>query len=78
MSASTFKPEQANLRGADFFPRFNPPKQGEPLSKAGLSDDVELIVIERCGEHRGFVMRELAHPHMAQGELAGEPYLVSF
>jgi len=39
---------------------------------------MELIAFERGGMHRAFLAREMAYHHVAQGELAGEPYLVSF
>ena len=73
-----FDPSRAWLRGPDDFPRFRVRGEGEPLSRAGLEPEVELIVAERGGQRHAFVMRELAHPHVAQGELAGEPYLVAF
>lgn len=51
---------------------------GQPLSTARLRDDEELIVFERGTERRALVIREMAYHHLAQGTLAGEPYLVSF
>jgi hypothetical protein len=74
----TFDPERAWLRGPDFFPRFIMPDHGEPLAETRLGSDVELVVVERGGECRALVTRELSHPHMAQGTLGGEPWLVSF
>ena len=52
--------------------------QGEPLGETSFADDEELIVFERKGLRRALVVREMAYHHIAQGELAGEPYLVSF
>ncbi len=78
MSTQAFNADLAMLKGADFFPRFSDSGKGVPLSTAGLKESVELLIAERNGERRGFLVRELAHPHMAQGELGGEPYLVSF
>ena len=60
---------------------FNPfqvPKNGVSLKGMNLPNDFELILAERNGEHRAFSMRELAYHHIAQGELGGEPFLVSF
>ncbi len=60
---------------------FNPfqvPKKGESLKNMNLPNDFELIFAERNGERRAFSMRELAYHHIAQGELGGEPFLVSF
>lgn len=74
-----FDASRAWLRGPDLFLRFAPEGDGEPVAGAAeLPDDLELIVAERGGEAVALVMRELSHPHMAQGFLAGEPYLVSF
>lgn len=61
-----------------FFKPFAVPPHGLPLKQANLYPDEELIVIERVGEHRALLAREMAYHHVAQGELAGEPYLVSF
>ena len=74
-----FDPARAWLRGPDSFPRFVvEPGAGAPLAAQELPADTELLVAERDGASIAFVMRELSHPHMAQGELAGKPYLVTF
>jgi hypothetical protein len=78
MSTAEFDQSRAMLRGADFFKRFVVTRVGKPLSSLHLPGDTELILVEREGRRHGFVMRELAYPHMAQGKLAGRPYLVSF
>lgn len=78
MNEPAFDSSRAWLNGPDNFPRFVVPDRGTPLRDAGLAPDTELFVAERGGERRAFVMRELSHPHMAQGKLAGQPYLVSF
>ena len=61
-----------------FFKPFSVPSHGSDLKRAKLNPAEELIVIERKGEYRAFLAREMAYHHVAQGELAGEPYLVSF
>ena len=76
--STDFDPSRAWMRGPDFFPRFAAPARGTPIADAKLGDDVELVVARRGDQARAFVTRELSHPHMAQGTLAGEPYLVSF
>ena len=48
------------------------------LKGSDLGQDEELLVIERGGIERAFVLRQMAYHHIAQGELAGEPYIVSF
>lgn len=74
----TFDASRARLDGRDFFKRFRVEEPGAPLRTLDLDRDLELVVIERGGQRLGFIKRELAYPHVAQGELAGEPYLVSF
>jgi len=74
----TFESKRAWLKGPDYFKRFVVQGDGEPLASAGLDASVELLIAERNGHRAGFAMRELARPHGAQGEFAGEPYLVSF
>ena len=71
-------PKKAWLKGKDFFPRWIVEGPGIPLANERIKPDVELLVAERGGERTGFIMRELSHPHMAQGKLAGIPYLVAF
>jgi hypothetical protein len=78
MSVQEFDASRAWLRGPDDFPRLRVEGPGTPLSQAGLDPEVELLVAERGGQRHAFVMREMAHPHVAQGDLAGEPYLVAF
>lgn len=52
--------------------------QGASLSSLNMSPDLELIVFTRNGSSRALVAREMAYHHVAQGELGGQPYLVSF
>ena len=78
VSASTFDPKRAWLKGPDFFARFEAPASGEPLREQGLDGERQLVIAERGGARRAFIADELSVPHMAQGELGGEPYLVSF
>ena len=73
-----FDQRRAWLRGPDAFRRFNVPAEGERLAAAQVDPGSELIIVERRHARRAFLVRELARPHGAQGELAGEPYLVSF
>lgn len=71
-------PTKAMLKGPDFFARFRVPVGGEPLREKKLKPDDLLVVIERGGEDRAFLVSQLAYHHAAQGELAGEPYLITF
>jgi Protein of unknown function (DUF3179) len=61
-----------------FFKPLIVPMKGESLAKANFRPEEELIVIERKGQYRAFLAREMAYHHIAQGEIAGEPYLVTF
>jgi hypothetical protein len=60
------------------FPPLQVHTQGAPLSSLRLPPDLELIVFTRGGATRALVAREMAFHHVAQGELDGQPYLVSF
>ncbi len=66
-----------SLRGFAFEP-FQVPKQGVSLSTLKLPPDLELITLARGESTRALVAQEMAYHHVAQGELAGEPYMVSF
>jgi hypothetical protein len=61
-----------------FFKPFAVPSHGLHLARAILHPDEELIVFERDGMKRALLAREMTYHHVAQGELAGEPYLISF
>lgn len=78
MPAEPFDAGRAWLRGPDMFGRFCVPDVGEPLKDYSLPGLAELLVVERDGERRALSLREMAYHHLAQGRLAGEPYLVSF
>lgn len=69
---------RAMLRGPDLFDRFRVPEGGEPLAEAGLDPDTMLLVVERNGAKRAFLVTEMAYHHLAQGTMAGQPFLVSF
>ena len=60
------------------FEPFQVPAQGVSLSSLNLPPDLELILVTRGASTRALVAREMAYHHVAQGELEGQPYLVSF
>jgi hypothetical protein len=60
------------------FEPFQVPAQGATLSSLRLPPDLELILIRRGETARALVAREMAYHHVAQGELGGQPYMVSF
>jgi hypothetical protein len=61
-----------------FFKPFSVPSHGLSLAETNLHPYEELIVFERGGMKRALLAREMTYHHVAQGELAGEPYLISF
>ena len=67
-----------NEKGYRFQP-LRPDSRNEiPLKQAGLSPQTELISFEVNGERRVLILHEMVYHHTCQGELAGEPYLVTF
>ncbi len=71
---------QINVSKTGFrFEPFRPSAKHESsLAEAGLSDDTELLVFERGDQRRAVLLSEAFYHHVIQGELAGEPYLVTF
>jgi hypothetical protein len=74
----TFEIQRALLKGPDLFSRFTVSQSATALSKAHLPDREQLLVFERAGEKRALLVRQMAYHHVAQGELAGEPFLIAF
>ena len=61
------------------FPSLRPgPDPGFPLAEVGLDSSMNVLVFERGGLHRAMLLHDIAYHHLVQGDLAGEPYLVSF
>ncbi len=87
-----FEAKRALLRKPDLFRRFLPGPSELFLSdvevtdgvtkldrlKPQLAKDEMVLVFERGGERRGLLARQMGYHHVAQGELAGEPYVVTF
>ncbi|MBC8405300.1 MAG: hypothetical protein H8E15_08750 [Planctomycetes bacterium] len=48
------------------------------LSAISLADDVAILIFERGRQRRGLLARQMSYHHVAQGDLAGEPYVVTF
>ena len=62
-------------------PNFHHFFSNQPFYKFGegiVNEDNVIIIVERKGERRALLVKQLAYHHLSQGELAGEPYLVSF
>ncbi len=61
------------------FPPYRPGDQRPiPLRDAGLSAQEELLCVDRGASSVCFDVRQMAYHHIAQGDLNGLPYLVSF
>jgi len=73
-----FDSDRAILKGPDQFKRFNVTGNGVSLDEAHLKPKEMLLVFERAGQRRALLQKQMVYHHVAQGELAGEPYLVSF
>ncbi|QKG83695.1 hypothetical protein GXN76_03860 [Kroppenstedtia pulmonis] len=50
----------------------------EVVKKGELKGNDSLLVVERGGERLSFSVYDMTYYHVAQGELAGEPYMVAF
>lgn len=74
----TFQTRKAHLQGADMFHRFTACGEGEALDRSGLAPDHFLLVFERGGRKMALDARQMTYHHVAQGELSGEPYVVTF
>ena len=53
-------------------------KRSVPLASAKLQPGEDLLVFERGGARNALIARQMAYHHIAQGEVNGIPYLVSF
>lgn len=70
---------RSRVRAEGFaFEPLRPTGPGLPLARVRLDSETEMLAIERGGETLAFLAQEMAYHHTAQGELAGEPYLLSF
>ena len=73
-----FDSRRAMLKNPDLFTRFVVPEVALKLAEANIPGDEQLIIFERSGEKRALLVRQMAYHHTAQGELAGEPFLITF
>jgi predicted RNA-binding protein with PUA domain len=76
-----FDPNRARLSKKDTFNRFivkSSKLLKQAVEEGDIKKDDNILVIERGGKHLAFSVFQMAYHHVAQGELAGEPYLVTF
>jgi len=69
---------RAMLKNPDLFSRFVDPDVARKLAEVTMPGDEKMIVFERSGDKRALLVRQMACHHAAQGELAGEPFLITF
>lgn len=50
----------------------------EALAEDVVREETRLLIVERNGERLALVTAQMAYHHVAQGELKGEPWMVSF
>ena len=50
----------------------------DALSRGDLPEDAPVLVVERGAATLVLLRRHLLYHHVAQGELAGEPWMVSY
>jgi hypothetical protein len=79
----TFDVSRARLMKRELFKRFRVKNEhihrlASLLEKNKLSPIDEILVVEKNGNRLAFLVSQIAYHHVAEGELAGEPYLVSF
>lgn len=67
-----------NAEGFRFQPFRPTHKHERPLAQTNLKPTNELLTFERGGQHRAILVSEATYHHIIQGELAGEPYLVTY
>jgi hypothetical protein len=78
---STFNPAKARLNKQDTFQRFRVKdsfRLSDLVEQNKLREDDELLILERNDRRLAFSVFQMAYHHVAQGELAGQPYLVNF
>jgi len=77
LTTQTFD-ETRLLKQPDLFQPFRVEGVGLPLHQARLPGHLQLLVFARGGERRALLVQEMAYHHLAQGELAGDPYIITF
>ena len=75
-----FDIDRARLNGG----RFQPFQVGvtqplrEALANGRVGDDTRILVLERKQGRLALVTSQMSYHHIAQGEMEGEPWMVSF
>lgn len=53
-------------------------KLGDALAARKVTGDMRLLILERDEGMMAFLVQQIAYHHVAQGDMKGEPYMVSF
>ena len=80
-AAPGFDPDRAILSDQRMFDPFlvtDTEPLEEALDEGRVREDTPLLVVEREGQRLGLLTLQMAYHHVAQGELAGEPWMVAF
>ena len=75
-----FDPNRATLRDKNIFPPLYVEATislGEALKRGDVRKDNHLMVIERNDWMLALLTKQMIYHHVAQGEMAGEPWMVS-
>lgn len=76
-----FDKRRALLLDRDIFPPYRVTSTSllrDALSRGDLPEDAPVMVVERGAATLVLLTQQLFYHHVAQGELAGEPWMVSF
>jgi hypothetical protein len=75
-----FDLNRANLRDKEIFPPLYVEKTvplSEALARSDVRKDTHLMVIERKKKMLALLTKQMIYYHVAQGEIDGEPWMVS-
>ncbi|MBI1294243.1 hypothetical protein GC175_04710 [bacterium] len=81
MADYIFDPNRAVLKGKDMFEPLNVQRTislGEAVAQRRVSGETELLLLNHPRRPIALVKAEMAYHHVAQGEIEGEAWLVSF
>ncbi len=79
--AATFDPARALLTDAPMFTPFRPTsttRLADALENGDVLDDTAVLVTEVSGQRLALVTWQMMYHHVAQGKMAGEPWMVTF
>ena len=80
-TAEDFDADRALLSDAPMFDAFYPTEYeslADARSSRRVNDDTALLVLEQNGITLALLTMQMSYHHIAQGELEGEPWMVSF